>query len=97
MQVGPFWCITSGTLTGPWHVAALQNAWYIVSLVPTKGGAVQCCKIGKVRMRGTNYCDRARDEARQRNAEIFKDVKMLPTLLGVHPSLDVAIAKALEV
>jgi hypothetical protein len=54
------------------------------------------CKIGPVRMRGTNYCDRARDEAKQRNEKFFAEHKTdLPTFMGIHPKFDAIIEMVL--
>lgn len=84
MQVGKFWLITINTINGPWHVSSLNDglgalmpafhaggkrhrggSWYIVN--KDTGDAE---RIGSVRSKGTNYCDRAKEEAKRRNREL---------------------------
>lgn len=99
MQVGPFWCITTGTLIGPWHVASLNDgggragSWYIVN-VDTK----QSKRIGPVRMKGKNWHDEAMDVARERNEKYLRglDPEILPTMIGKSDRLDQAIGKILK-
>lgn len=81
MQVGKFWLITIDTINGPWHVSSYNDglgtlmpafhsggkkhragSWYIVH--KDTGDAE---RIGSVRSKGTNYCDRAKEEAIRRN------------------------------
>jgi hypothetical protein len=93
------WMITVGTQTGPWHVASASFSgsgsvgyWYIVNMLT--GDAV---RTGKVRMKGTNYCDRAREEARSRNNIFFKEhEKDLPTFMGINPEFDKVIGLVLQ-
>jgi hypothetical protein len=89
------WMISIGTQTGPWHVASFLpplGYWYIVNMLT--GDAV---RIGKVRMKGTNYCDRAREEARSRNNIFFKEhEKDLPTFMGINPEFDKVIGLVLQ-
>ena len=91
------WMITIGTLTGPWHVASCHvggasGYWYIVNML--NGNAV---RIGKVRMKGTNYCDRAKEEARLRNNQFFKEhVKDLPGFMGTNTEFDKIIGTVLQ-
>lgn len=97
MQVGPFWLITVGTLKGPWHVSAYQNAWHIVNIIKEKSGGIECKKIGKVRGHGMNYCDRAREIARERNDLFLKEHRdQLPLYLGICSEFDKTIAEALR-
>jgi hypothetical protein len=70
MQVGLFWVITE--LEGPWQVGertgpTSDNFWYIVNK-----DTGESKKIGPVRLRGTNYFDRAEAEAVRRNKHIKK-------------------------
>ena len=64
MQVGKFWLITTSTLKGPWHVASLDMYWYIVNKDTSEAR-----RIGRVKLRGTNNFDKARDEAKKLNGE----------------------------
>lgn len=91
MQVGSFWVITMNTLKGPWHVTNKGNIWYIINILT---GTTK--KIGKVRGHGTNYCDRAKDIAKERNAVFFSKEKQLPQYLGRYPELDAAISEVLQ-
>jgi hypothetical protein len=76
MQVGRFWLITTNTIIGPWHVSSLNDgrgvsmgegmkagSWYVVNKNTGKSK-----RIGPVRLKGTNYCDKAKEEAVRRNA-----------------------------
>jgi hypothetical protein len=61
--VNGFHLITIDTLIGPWHVGSRNDRyWYIVNRVTGRSR-----KIGPVRMRGTNYFDKAEEEADRRN------------------------------
>jgi hypothetical protein len=79
MQVGKFWLITIGTINGPWHVSSLQDgkglsmgrglgnagSWYIVNKDTGRSK-----RIGPVKMKGKNWFDEARAEAKRRNIEL---------------------------
>jgi len=72
-MTGDFVTITDSTLDGPWHVGWRDSStpdknWYIVNKDTGKSK-----KIGPVRMSGTNYCDKAREEAKRRN-NLIKEV-----------------------
>lgn len=94
MQIGSWWAITAGALTGPWHVISTSKSrvWYIVNML-----TLTTKKIGKVRMRGTNYFDRAVETARKRNVEFLKKNKeKLPLYLGRYPEFDKTIVETLK-
>ncbi len=70
MRVGRFETITDGTLGGPWHVAEkvepmLDANWYIVNVDTGKSK-----KIGRAKKNGTNFYDKAIEEAKRRNYAI---------------------------
>ena len=102
------WMITTGTLTGPWHVASsffllwkrtkssTQGTvlWSIVNMLTGKSK-----KIGRVQGRGVNFCDRAREIARERNKDFLAKHmadKSLPQFLGINPEFDKTIAQCLQ-
>lgn len=62
--VGDFHLITKGTIIGAWHVGTRHDGsgWYIVNKDTGKSKY-----IGPVTGKGTNYFDRAVDEAKRRN------------------------------
>jgi hypothetical protein len=94
--------ITIGVLTGPWHVGSnlrpgQMGYWFIVNMLDGKSK-----KIGKVRrrqMKGTNYFDRAKEVAHERN-KAFLDKHMadksLPKFLGINPEFDKTIEQCLQ-
>ncbi len=47
---------------GTWRVMGYRLTWYVVNVHTGIGK-----KIGPVRMKGTNFCDKARVEAQHRN------------------------------
>lgn len=67
MQYYQFWIHTINTLRGPWHVSAYGNYWYIVNI--ETGEHKRIGRVGGPRGngRGTNYHDRAIEEAKRRN------------------------------
>jgi hypothetical protein len=92
MQIGSWWAITDGTLTGPWHVTARGKFWYIINML-----TLTTKRIGKMKGRGVNYCDRAKDIARERNALFLKENKeKLPLYLGRYPEFDKTISEVLK-
>jgi len=92
MQIGSWWAITSGTLTGPWHVTSKGKYWYIINMLT---GTTK--RIGLFRMSGTNYCDRAKDIARERNEVFLEEHKQeLPQYMGRYPEFDKTIAEVLH-
>ena len=105
MQVGPFWCITVGTLIGPWHVSSLMPAltpggkkhragsWYIVNK-----DTGDSRRVGPVKARGKNWHDAAITEAKRRNEQHLRslDPKELPLMLGQNDLLDAAISRILK-
>lgn len=61
--VSGFNLITINVLSGPWHVGSRNDrSWYIVNRVTGRSR-----KMGPYRMRGTNYFDKAKEEADRRN------------------------------
>jgi hypothetical protein len=92
MQIGSWWVITMGTLCGPWHVTSKGSYWYILNIL-----TLTTKRIGKVRGHGTNYCDRAKYIARERNCLFLKEhLKDLPLYLGRYPEFDEVIASTLK-
>ena len=106
MDIFGCWCITIGTLTGPWHVFSHSvipgwggryryrsghGGWSIINMLTGRTK-----RIGPVRMRGMNYFDRAREVARQRNEQFLKEHEQeLPKYLGIHPEFDKTITQTL--
>jgi hypothetical protein len=98
------WVITIDTMTGPWHVASYRNNslwygfcrnyWYIVNMLTGRAK-----RIGRVKLRGVNYFDRACEVAKERNkaflAQHMAD-KSLPQFLGINPEFDKTIAQCLQ-
>lgn len=96
MQLGPFWIISLGTQKGPWHISYYAKAWYIVNIIKNKNGSVECKRIGSVRGRGINHCDRARETARKLNEEFLTENReYLPMYLGICPEFDFTIKEML--
>lgn len=62
MYENKFHITTISTLRGPWHVGSKDLFWYVVNVENGKSR-----KIGPFRNKGTNYCDRAKEMARERN------------------------------
>ena len=58
---------TDNTLTGPWHVCSYRTSrfWYIIN-IETRVTR----KIGPVKSKGSNNCDKARALARARNEKL---------------------------
>ncbi|MCX5884337.1 MAG: hypothetical protein NT096_00230 [Proteobacteria bacterium] len=91
MQIGSWWAITEGTLTGPWHVTSKGSVWYIINML-----TLTIKNIGPVRGHGLNYCTRAKEIARERNAKFLKENKeKLPMYLGRYPEFDKTIVEVL--
>jgi len=104
--------ITIDTLIGPWHVTTshfyqrIRSPWTAAYPPPTTRKYAWCvvnmltgktCKIGLIKGRGVNYCDRAQDEAKRRNEEFFVKHKTdLPTFMGMHSKFDSVISLMLE-
>lgn len=79
------------TIKGPWQVTSKGHQWYIINILT---GTTK--RIGKVRGHGVNFCDRAKDIAKERNAAFFSKKEELPQYLGRHPELDAAISQVLQ-
>ena len=47
-------------------------------------------------MKGLNFCDRAREVARDRNEIFFRNKEKLPMYLGKNAALDTTIAEVLK-
>ena len=58
------------TTPGPWGVAAIGRHWYVVH---SESLRAKC--IGRTNNRGTNYFDRAINEAARRNLEAQQQPK----------------------
>ena len=91
MQVGSYWIFTMQTIKGPWQVTSKGNYWFIYNILTHT-----IKKIGKVRGHGLNYCDRAKEIARERNAAFFSKEEQLPQYIGRYPELDAAISEVLQ-
>jgi len=100
--------ITVGSLTGPWHVASTSHglkhdrwglgrmqvagSWHVVNMLTGKSKIV-----GPVRMKGTNYFDRAKEVAEERNDQFFKEHHdRLPMYLGINEEFDKVITLVLQ-
>ena len=108
MEFNGHWLITINTLDGPWHVSSgvhighhkerldangkpIINGWHIVNILT---GRTKW--IGPVRMKVTNYFDRATAMAKERNVAFLKDIDKLPMYMGRHPEFDKTIARVLK-
>jgi len=92
MQYSVYHIHTVETLDGPWYVTGGVKHWIIINVLTRKTKT-----IGPVRMKGTNYHDRACLEAQRRNALFLKEHRLeLPLHLGKFEAFDKTIIRVLK-